>query len=70
MVDRKSIANDLNAIANGVTREDGLIGVLDEIGVVCENINELIAEEAKNVDKKASGEKGSEKDQNGGPCSG
>lgn len=70
MVDRQSVANDLNAIANAVTREEGLIGILDEIGVVCENINELIKEEVTGGEKAENVKESPEEDTGCGPCQG
>jgi len=60
----------LNAIANAVTRQEGLIGILDEIAVVCENINELVAEEAKSADATNDTRPSPEKSQDCGSCSG
>lgn len=45
-VDRKSITNDLNAIANAVARDEDLTKVAGEIAIVLENMAELSDEEA------------------------
>ena len=64
MIDRKSIANDLNAIANGVTRGNDLTGVSDEIRIVLENILELHVEENHDALKESEGKTASEETEN------
>lgn len=50
MITRQDVENDLNNIAFGVAQGDGLLAILDEIAVVCKNINELITEELKDAE--------------------
>ena len=70
MVDRQSTANDLNAIANAMTRDESLVGILEELDIVTENINQLIAEEnADNVEKEIKSEDPSETEE-GCTCAG
>ena len=49
MLDRQSIANDLNAIANAVTRDEDLFGIREELDIVIENLEQLAAEELPNA---------------------
>lgn len=62
MVDRQSIKNDLNAIANAVSREENLGGIAEEIYIVLENLKELNGEEHRDADEGNEVKPHSEKD--------
>ena len=70
MVDRQSIANDLNAIANAVTRGEELVDIHAELDIVQENIEELSTKGTANDAPKENVEEGPKENEACGSCEG
>ena len=69
-VTRKTIAHDLNAIANAVTRGEDLNGIAEEIAIVIENMDQVNAEEKPDENTGTKPEADNKEDAGGCSCQG